>query len=208
MGMSRACQCHVFEPSAIAFKYLLSPFHDDVMEQLAFVAKHLLLQAVDLVENHLQSDEQLTVEAQHIPGSTIGKHLRHARDHYTLLLDASTSPSQPFSYDIRVRNTAMESNRAAAIRALHETIQRFETIATDKETPLTLDAVTPSPQRFATNFGREFWFCSLHCIHHWAVVRVIAGELGIKLSDDFGFAPSTLVYQGSTSVLASSTSIG
>ncbi|KAJ2920266.1 hypothetical protein MD484_g100, partial [Candolleomyces efflorescens] len=54
---------------------------------------------------------------------------------------------------------------------------------------------------FQSTFGRELWFASLHCVHHWSMVRVIAGEMmitadqGIKLHEDFGFAPSTLVYQ-------------
>jgi hypothetical protein len=46
--------------------------HDMVKQQLA-VAKTVLLQAVDLLDNHLTSDEQITVHSQHLPGSTIGK---------------------------------------------------------------------------------------------------------------------------------------
>ena len=46
--------------------------HDIVKQQLA-VAKTVLLQAVDLLDNHLTSDEQITVQSQHLPGSTIGK---------------------------------------------------------------------------------------------------------------------------------------
>ena len=42
-----------------------------VEEQLA-VAKTIILQAVDLVDKHLTSDEQLTVNSKHLPGSTIG----------------------------------------------------------------------------------------------------------------------------------------
>jgi hypothetical protein len=45
---------------------------DMVKQQLA-VAKTVLLQAVDLLDNHLTSDEQITVHSQHLPGSTIGK---------------------------------------------------------------------------------------------------------------------------------------
>lgn len=57
--------------------------------------------------------------------------------------------------------------------------------------------------------ARQVWFVSLHCLHHWTVVRLIAGELvcshmskwhkistllqGVLLSEDFGFAPSTLL---------------
>ena len=46
--------------------------HDTVKQQLA-VAKAVLLQAVDLLDNHLTSDEQITIHSQHLPGSTIGE---------------------------------------------------------------------------------------------------------------------------------------
>jgi len=38
-------------------------------------------------------------------------------------------------------------------------------------------------------------------------VRVIAGELDIKLHDDFGFAPSTLLYHGTGRTLATKAKI-
>lgn len=41
-------------------------------EQLA-VAKTILAQAIDLVDKHLTSDEQLIVNSKYLPGSTIGK---------------------------------------------------------------------------------------------------------------------------------------
>jgi len=92
----------------------------------------------------------------------------------------------------------MEGERSAARNALLGTIKRLEQVVprADPSARLTLQAVTPYLQEFDTSFGRELWFAGLHCVHHWSMVRVIAGELNIKLADDFGFAPSTLVYQG------------
>jgi hypothetical protein len=48
--------------------------YEDVTQlaQLVSVSKTILLQAVDLVENHLTSDDQLTVHSKFLPGSTIG----------------------------------------------------------------------------------------------------------------------------------------
>ena len=42
-----------------------------VSQQLS-VAKTVLLQAVDLLDNYLVSDEQLKVQSRFMPGSTIG----------------------------------------------------------------------------------------------------------------------------------------
>ncbi|TFK76839.1 hypothetical protein BDN72DRAFT_830002 [Pluteus cervinus] len=169
------------------------------LTQLLFVSRTVLLQAVDLLDNYLTSDEQLTVHSRYLPGSTIGKHLRHARDHFILLTECVASqPPYALSYDTRVRGTPMESSRHQARQALLDTIARLEEIIpkTKLNEAIQLNAITPYMQTFETTFGRELWFAALHCVHHWGMVRVIAGELNIKLTDDFGFAPSTLVYQG------------
>ncbi|KDR84800.1 hypothetical protein GALMADRAFT_233169 [Galerina marginata CBS 339.88] len=184
--------------SSSTSQHTINSSHEVVKQQIT-VAKTVLLQAVDLLDNHLTSDEQLTVHSKHLPGSTIGKHLRHARDHFVLLVDCiqSTSP-RVLSYDTRIRNTPMESSLDEARAALLEAIKQLEdavpTANFDDE--ISLQAVTPYMHSFKTTIGRELWFASLHCVHHWSMVRVIASEMGIQLTEDFGFAPSTLVYQG------------
>ncbi|KIK98510.1 hypothetical protein PAXRUDRAFT_134026 [Paxillus rubicundulus Ve08.2h10] len=174
--------------------------------QLLFVSTTVLQQALDLVNNILTRDDQLTAQSRYLPGSTIGKHLRHARDHFILLLDCVTG-AKPYvlSYDIRTRNTPMESSLSEARQALTNVISRLNELdispPTELDQTMTLNAVTPFSQAFQTTFGRELWFAGLHAVHHWSMVRVIAGELGITLPDDFGFAPSTLVYKGSDAIL-------
>jgi hypothetical protein len=168
-----------------------------VFQQLS-VAKTVLLQGVDLLDNYLVSDQQLTVQSRFMPGSTIGKHLRHARDHFVLLIACILNPPpRVLSYDTRIRDTPMETSRADARTALMDTIEQLEkAIPTiNFQEQISLHAVTPHLHSFQTTIGRELWFASLHCVHHWSMVRVIVGELGLKLTDDFGFAPSTLVYQ-------------
>jgi len=174
------------------------------LSQLVSVSTTVLNQALDLVNDFLTEDQQLTVQSKFLPGSTIGKQLRHARDHFMLLLDCIDG-EEPYilSYDTRRRNTPMESNLSEARSALTEAISRVKTVAplAKLDQQVTLNAVTPFPQTFETTFGRELWFAALHAVHHWSMIRVIAGELGIMLPDDFGFAPSTLVYKGSDAPL-------
>lgn len=177
------------------------------LKRLLEVSSVVLTQAIDLVNNGLTTDEQLTAPSQYIPGSTIGKHLRHARDHFSLLIDCvSVQPPHILNYDVRVRNTPMEGGRKAADEALRMMIARLEEVVphTRVDLPITLHAVTPYPQVFETTFGRELWFAALHAVHHWGMVRVIAGELGIQMEESFGFAPSTLVYQGTEAPLGKS----
>jgi hypothetical protein len=42
------------------------------LTQLLSVSKTILLQAVDVLDNHLTSDDQLTTHSKFLPGSTIG----------------------------------------------------------------------------------------------------------------------------------------
>jgi hypothetical protein len=55
------------------------------LAQLQFVSTTVLQQALDLVENILTSDEQLTIQSKFLPGSTIG--ILTLYDPYLLLRD-------------------------------------------------------------------------------------------------------------------------
>ncbi len=153
---------------------LHTDFDDPRVQQLS-VAKTVLLQAVDILDNYLTSDEQLTVSSKFLPGSTIGahdvcvlfscgtkeligKHLRHARDHFVLLAACMLqSPPHVLSYDTRIRNTPMETCRSSAKEALLEAIRQLEdlVLTADMKAPITLQAVTPHLSEFQSTFGRE-----------------------------------------------------
>lgn len=61
------------------------------------------------------------------------------------------------SYDIRTRNTPMETSCAAAMEALDDCANRLVQLVpkSDLDADLVLNAVTPHMQRFKTSFGRE-----------------------------------------------------
>ena len=95
-----------------------------------------------------------------------GKHLRHARDHFSLLLDSIDPQTgnviNELCYDVRSRGTPMETSRAAAREALEECVERLEGLVpkTKKDEVVVLNAVTPHMQTFRTSFGREVSFLS------------------------------------------------
>ncbi|KAF9580883.1 hypothetical protein BGW38_002292 [Lunasporangiospora selenospora] len=125
-------------------------------------------------------------------------------------------------YDQRSREVPMETNMDFAITELKrlqevlETIQRMHqeqsqphasdqgmsiskplasALPVDLHHPLTLQAtIDPKcdPVPFQTTFGRELWFCSLHAVHHFAMIKVICSEHGVALKEGFGLAPSTV----------------
>ncbi|KAF9326790.1 hypothetical protein BG006_009822 [Podila minutissima] len=155
---------------------------------------------------------------------TIGKHVRHLHDHYRLLLttypkNQDTAGQWRVDYDARSREVPMETNIDVAIEEL-EKIQFMledyrDTLYTDHHhqqrqhdqepqerfdllQPVTLQAtIDPAraPVRFQSTFGRELWFCSLHAVHHFAMIKVICGEYGMSLMEGFGLAPSTVQHR-------------
>ncbi|THV00753.1 hypothetical protein K435DRAFT_656643 [Dendrothele bispora CBS 962.96] len=100
-----------------------SPGDIENMKQSLFVAERVLQRMINLLDNHITSNKQLTVGSRYFSRSTIGKHLRHARDYYELLIDSISSPPRILNYDVRIRNTPMETSRTAARDAVIETIR-------------------------------------------------------------------------------------
>ena len=105
-------------------------------------------------------------------------------------LSSTPSPPHVLNYDIRSRNTPMESSREAARDALNTTIAQLKDVVpnTRMADPIVLHAITPYPQVVQTTFGREvpwfhglrllpvhlaiqLWFAGLHAVHHWSMVR-------------------------------------
>ncbi|KAF9966339.1 hypothetical protein BGZ70_002618 [Mortierella alpina] len=150
---------------------------------------------------------------------TIGKHVRHLHDHYRLLLstyppnkDSSVNDEWILDYDRRSREVPMETDIDHAIQELERLqfiLEKYQTpsdpsvpsqtkdvsVPSDLLQPVTLQAtIDPRhpPVSFQTTFGRELWFCSLHAVHHFAMIKVICGEFGMPLTEDFGLAPSTV----------------
>jgi len=178
-----------------------------------YVATSILQQALDFLNTSITDEAQLVYESKLLPGSTIGKHFRHARDHFNLLTQCiSQKPPYVLSYDVRTRDTPMERSLSAALSSLQTSIDDLTSLLSGdirdgslahgqsefqmkSTTPISLHAVTPFPQVFQTSLGRELWFVALHAIHHYATVRTIAGEQGLTVDETFGVAPSTLRYR-------------
>ena len=75
-----------------------------------------------------------------------------------LLVDSMATPAPHIlNYDVRSRNTPMETSRQAAHDALTEAVARLrkEVPSIRLDEPITLHAVTPYPQIVQTSFGRE-----------------------------------------------------
>ncbi|MDX2175775.1 MAG: DinB family protein [Candidatus Sumerlaeia bacterium] len=134
--------------------------------------------------------------------ASIGKHTRHAVDHYDRLL--AQRGGEIVDYDRRERGGAIETDRALALSE----ISRL-----GDELSRTGEAELPAPIRIRmmmgdspdsevlldTTLGRELAFCASHCVHHLALMTVMARSLGAEADDALGLAPSTAAHFASKS---------
>lgn len=130
-------------------------------------------------------------------GGTIGKHVRHALDHFRAAL--TTPACDPIDYDRRARGGNVETDLAAAldeIGHLRSIVQGLDEAA--MTTPVTARVMLTGAGETAdlrSTLGRELFFATHHAIHHHAMIKAIGREFGIEAPDGFGTAPSTLNYQ-------------
>ncbi|PWN99028.1 hypothetical protein FA09DRAFT_359638 [Tilletiopsis washingtonensis] len=165
-------------------------------------ALQVLDQPIALLAAGSVGDEQMSATSSLIPSSTVGVHLRHAHDHFRLLLESlgssASASAVALDYDCRTPAPAFERSaetaRAELLKIKRQLQQAFGEHAELMEKEVRLAATTPARLDFGTTVGRELWFVCLHAIHHYAFIRaILSGELGIDVGPEFGVAPSTLV---------------
>ncbi|KAA1114716.1 hypothetical protein PGT21_019379 [Puccinia graminis f. sp. tritici] len=113
---------------------------------LRSVAIGLIDQAIDLLHHVVVSDGLLSSVSELVPGSTIGKHLRHLHDHFRILFQCALS-GQPgdhkvLNYDTRERNVPMESSHKTILEEFERLKHRY---LGDPESPLNVEPNAAGP---------------------------------------------------------------
>jgi len=147
------------------------------------------------------SNDDYTRKAALAFNASIGGHVRHCLDHFRLLLDAAESGD--LDYDRRARGTLIENDRFAALNASRDLRDGFERLNPRcLSRPLAVTCKTSytaaGSQSCPSTVGREIMYSVAHAVHHYALIGVIGGLLGLKLPPGFGVAPSTLCHQAET----------
>jgi hypothetical protein len=161
---------------------------------------------VSVVETLLQGENLLAripddLYARRLPvafNATIGGHYRHCLDHFRSLLDAATAGD--LNYDHRERGTLVENDRYAALNASRELRWGFEQLdPASLSRPLAVTCktsyATSGSQASTSTVGREVMYSVAHAVHHYALIGIMCGILGLELPPGFGVAPSTLKHQ-------------
>ena len=142
------------------------------------------------------SDVQYAQKPVGVVESSIGAHVRHCLDHVVALLGAVESGI--LNYDARLRGTAIETSRLAALRLINGVERELAQITPDHlERPVLLSVTLAAGQEAVqvhSSIGRELAYVVSHTIHHNALVGAMVRTLGGRLPERFGYAPSTVAY--------------
>ena len=144
------------------------------------------------------SDEDYTRKVAVAFGASVGGHYRHCLDHFRSLLDSAVQGD--LNYDHRERGTPVEHDRFAALNATRELRQGYErlqpelllrTLSVTCKTSYATNGSQASP----STVGREIMYSVAHAVHHYALIGVMCGVMGLNMPAGFGVAPSTLKHQ-------------
>lgn len=156
---------------------------------------------------------QYTAPCPAAGNATIGQHLRHSLDHYSRCLAAAAdvaaanpATAPVIRYDQRARGTAVEADVDAASKEVDRLIRAVESLPNAALTVPVAAAFVLSAegegeeQPLASTVGRELGFVTHHAIHHHALIKTMAGQLGLDLDQipEFGMAPSTAHHRKTT----------
>jgi hypothetical protein len=61
---------------------------------------------------------------------------------------------------------------------------------------------TNGSQASPSTVGREIMYSVAHAVHHYALIGVMCGVMGLKMPAGFGVAPSTLKHQNEAARMA------
>lgn len=142
-------------------------------------------------------DESYCCASTVLAGGTIGKHLRHTLDHFGAIL-TGTQRDEAIDYDHRARGVAVETDRSAAIEQIDGLRSGLTGLQNDLGGPVRIRVMLSGDGTEAeldSTVVREVAFATHHGIHHVAMMKAIAGEMGVSLDGDIGKAPSTIQHE-------------
>ena len=147
--------------------------------------------------------------------SSIGSHLRHIVDFYLRFLEtaqdldvqaANCDDAPLLDYDKRERNVELETNPALAGEVLRSILDRMRALphaCAGHVVTIRTDCVDPKAQHVSrSTVERELQSLTSHTVHHYALIKIAAGRVGVDPGREFGVAPSTLRYWERTGACA------
>ncbi|MHA7878640.1 MAG: DinB family protein [Saccharospirillum sp.] len=126
-------------------------------------------------------------------GQSIGQHVRHILEHYQCLWQALDQQCE-LDYEQRPRQSVLEQSTDRALADLERHCQRLRQLS-HATTPLSLQLHSVAPGHsgaVTTSLARELAFLASHTVHHQALIKLLATQMGHTLPPTFGVHHSTL----------------
>ncbi len=159
---------------------------------ILFVVEATLSQIKDLLKaiDELSYQKPLAV----FSNSSIGQHTRHIIEFLQCLIQQQETGV--ISYDKRVRDQLIETDRQAAITSIEEIFAKLPRANLKKKLLLVSNYGDSEDliHTTSTTFERELIYNIEHAIHHMAIIKIGLKELTPKISlpKGFGVASSTI----------------
>jgi hypothetical protein len=130
--------------------------------------------------------------------SSIGGHYRHCLDHFRSLLESAVTGD--LNYDHRDRGTLVENDCFAALNATYSLRSGYGKLGAaclNRQLNVTCKTsyATNGSQISRSTVGREIMYVVAHAVHHYALISIIGGLMGLGMPAGFGVAPSTVKHQ-------------
>lgn len=176
--------------------------HSESLKDIRRQAPSMVVAAGDVLEQGLRLlelvNEKYPVMVSVPFESSIGQHYRHVLEHFQCLLQGVASGE--VNYDSRQRNPRIEQEPAYAGSVTREVLAQLEcwTESTLQQRCTTISSVAYQvdvSSAISSNLARELAYCIGHAVHHYAIIRLLCSHLGVPVSAEFGYAPSTLKFQ-------------
>lgn len=131
-------------------------------------------------------------------GSSVGTHLRHVLDRFQCFFNGLASCH--IDYDARKRDQSIAASLDAAIFAFASISKRVDSIAGNGAVTNCLsvqESVHPekSAVTISSTVERELMGLITHTTHHLAILALLMKSMGYTVDNDFGKAPSTILYE-------------
>jgi hypothetical protein len=161
------------------------------LPELIVATQDVLVQGLSLLFKLSDRTYSQSIEAPH--RASIGGQYRHVLEHFQCVIRSLRSGE--INYDAREHNSRLETDVTYATIATCDVLRAIKnfdhTVLNRVSKVVNTLPYRESPRSFVeTTVGRELAYCNGLATHHYAMVRSICGQLGIKVPAEFDAEPS------------------
>jgi len=126
--------------------------------------------------------------------SSSGEHMRHILDHFIALMNGYKSGL--VDYDLRNRNSQIESDQKLALQQLQSIKQWLNTLNENElkapvEMKTEVSLAEKSAATIPSSLARELVFVTSHAVHHFSIISIAMQMQDLSIDKGFGIAPAT-----------------